>query len=258
VADVWDPDRYARFDAARSQPFYDLLALVDARPGGRVADLGCGTGELTQRLHEHVGAAETVGVDSSQAMLAKAESRAGGGLHFVLEDIASWHPSKMYDVVFTNAALQWLPDHRELLDRLAGTLAPHGQLAVQIPANFDHASHATARDVAREQPFRAALGGFEGMSDVPAPERYATILHDLGLARIHVRLQVYVHVLDGPESVVSWVEGTLLNDYRRRMEADLFDRFVERYRALLLDRLPDRRPFPYTFKRILFRAVRPS
>jgi trans-aconitate 2-methyltransferase len=252
LTDVWNPECYERFSDERSRPFFDLLALVEPRPGGRVIDLGCGTGELTRHLHEHVGAAETVGLDVSPAMLSKAEGHVGAGLRFEQADIGSWTPHGTYDVVFSNAALHWLPDHDQLLARLAGALGDGGQLAVQVPANFDHASHTTARDVAGEERFRAALGGSEGGPSVLAPEQYATILHDLGMEEIQVRLHVYLHLLAGPEAVINWVRGTLLNDYKSRLEPEDFERFVDRYEELLLSRLPSRRPYPYTFKRILF------
>lgn len=255
MRDVWEPSQYERFRDERSQPFFDLLSLVAPRADGRVIDLGCGTGELTRHLHRHVQASETVGIDESESMLAKARAYEGQGLRFEHKDIATWEPREKFDVVFSNAALHWLPDHESLLGRLASALAPGGQLAVQVPANFDHPSHATARQVAQEAPFRQALGGFGGAPSVLLPERYAMILHRLHLSRLHVRLQVYIHVLDGPAEVVSWVRGTLLTDYERRLEPEVFERFLERYEALLLDRIGDERPYAYTFKRVLLRGV---
>src|SRR5437016_6389253 len=101
-ATQWDPDQYERFKAERTRPFFDLLALVEPVPGGRVVDLGCGTGELTRELHRHTGAAETVGIDSSEAMLAEAAAVAGDGLRFEPGDLGSYRGSGL-DVVFGNA-----------------------------------------------------------------------------------------------------------------------------------------------------------
>ena len=258
--DTWDPAQYERFERERSAPFFDLLNLVEPCPGGRVVDLGCGTGELTRSLHERTEASMTLGIDSSRAMLERSVPHAGGGLSFELGDIAEWAPSEPFDIVFSNAALHWVGDHAALFARLTAALAPGGQLAVQVPANHDHPSHLVAERVAGEEPFREALGGYVRQSPVLEPERYAELLHRLGYGTQHVRLQVYLHVLPEPEAVVDWVKGTLLTDYRRRLPEDAYGAFLARYRALLISELPDERPYPFTFKRILLsgRLVSPS
>jgi trans-aconitate 2-methyltransferase len=248
--DVWEPAQYERFAAQRSAPFFDLLALVRPQADMRVADLGCGTGELTARMHERLGAAWTLGIDSSSSMLAKAAGTRT--LRFELGDIAAFEGT--WDLIFSNAAIQWVPDHPALFARLARALAPGGQLAVQMPANYDHPSHTVAADVAREEPFASALGGFARTgAEVPVldPAEYATLLHRLGFTEQHVRLQVYAHVLDARDDVVEWVRGTLLTAYKTRLPGDLYEPFVERYRARLAEVLPDDRPFLFPFKRIL-------
>jgi trans-aconitate 2-methyltransferase len=256
--DTWNPAQYERFRDQRTQPFHDLLALVRRAPRMRVVDLGCGTAELTRVLHEALGARETLGIDSSPAMLEKARVRAGGGLRVEQGDIAAFRAGDAFDLVFSNAALHWVPGHEALLDRLADALTPDGQLAVQVPANFDHPSHTVAAAVAAEEPFRAALGGETHQRHVLAPEAYAALLHRLGFRAQHVRLQVYAHVLDEPAAVVEWVRGTLLTAYEKRLPADVFDAFLRRYRERLLAQLGDARPHLFTFKRILFWGDRRS
>jgi trans-aconitate 2-methyltransferase len=255
-ADTWDPEQYARFAAERSRPFFDLLDLVATIPGGRAVDLGCGTGELTRTLHERTSAAETVGIDSSEAMLAKAAAHAGSGLRFERGDLTTFAPSEPYDLVFSNAAYHWAPDHPALLLRLTRAVKPGGQLAFQVPDNFGHASHAAAEEAAAEEPFAAALGGSAHPRNVLAPEAYAALLDRLGYAEPTVRLQVYGHHLDSREDVVAWVEGSLLSEYRRRLVGALYARFVERYRERLFSSIPDERPYLFTFRRILVRARR--
>jgi trans-aconitate 2-methyltransferase len=252
----WNPAQYERFRDERARPFFDLLDLVQPRLEIRVVDLGCGTGELTRELHRRLSARETIGIDNSPAMLAKSAAFAGDGLIFEQGDIGAFTSGGDYDLVFSNAALQWVPDHEPLWRRLTAALTERGQLAVQMPANNDHPSHLTAFAIAVEPPFREALGGYERQWPVLVPEAYATLLHRLGYRQQHVRLQVYLHELESREAVVEWVRGSLLTDYERRLPAELWPRFLEQYRERLLPQLEDTRPFFYPFKRVLMWGAR--
>jgi trans-aconitate 2-methyltransferase len=253
TTDGWDPARYGRFARERRQPFDDLLGLLHPVPGGRALDLGCGTGELTIALHHRLEAAATTGVDTSPAMLARAPRAEGVG--FEPADLTTYAPAGPLDVVAANASLQWVPDHPAQLRRLTGLLRPGGQLAVQVPANADHPSHALIAEVAAEAPFAAALDPAASVdpvaANVLAPAAYAELLHDLGFGSQHVRLQVYGHVLASTAEVVEWTRGTTLTRVARGLPAELFEPFVERYRARLLDVVGDHRPYFYAFKRIL-------
>jgi trans-aconitate 2-methyltransferase len=251
----WNPDQYERFFAERRQPFDDLLALCIPVPGGRVVDLGCGTGNLTVELHERLQAAETVGVDSSASMLARAKANHGDvpGLTFTEGNIETWLGEGL-DLVFANASLQWVDDHLNLLARMRTALGDGGQLAFQVPSNFRHASHLLARQVANEAPFIDALD-----EDAPedrgrfvlSPEIYADLLYELGARKQVVRMEVYGHELSSTSDVVEWVMGTLLTPYRSRLSPELFTAFVERYRERLLEELGEREPYFYGFRRIL-------
>jgi trans-aconitate 2-methyltransferase len=241
---TWNPTQYERFKNERKQPFIDLLSLVERRPRMRVADLGCGTGELTRELHDALAAEETVGIDNSETMLLKSGGFGGETLHFQRGDMEAFVTDRPYDLIFSNAALHWVEDHESLFTRLTSFLSPHGQLAVQMPANETHASHQTAADVARE------LGIEPRQSPMLPPERYADLLHRLGFARQHVRLQIYGHLLDSPADVVEWVKGTLLTDYERRA-GDRWPELLARYRELLLERVGNARPYFFTYRRIL-------
>lgn len=254
----WSPAQYERFRDERSKPFFDLLALVRPREGMRVVDLGCGTGELTRQLHRTLGARETVGIDASEAMLGKSQAFAGDGLRFARSSIEAFRPDGPLDLVFSNAALQWVPDHDALVARIASWLGPGGQLAVQIPSNDDHPAHTVAADVAREAPFRDALGGYVRVFPNLAITAYARLLERLGFEEQHVRMQVYVHRLASRDDVIEWVKGSLLTDYERRMPAELFARFLVRYREALHTVTDDERPYVYPFKRIHFWGIRSS
>jgi trans-aconitate 2-methyltransferase len=253
--DGWNPEQYERFRSERQQPFNDLLALCQPVPGGRIVDLGCGTGDLTNILHRDLRSATTVGVDSSDAMLARAiETHADTeGLTFEEGDIATWLGEGL-DLVFANASLQWIDDHLNLLARMRTALSPYGQLAFQVPANYRHPSHLLAHQVANESPFIDALDG-----DVPSdrgrfvlsPELYADLLYELGAREQVVRMEVYGHELASTDEVVQWVMGTLLTPYRIRLSPNMFDAFIERYRERLLEELGEREPYFYGYRRIL-------
>lgn len=252
--DSWDPAQYAKFLRERSAPFFDLLDLVERRPAMRVVDLGCGTGELTHQLHERLGARETLGLDRSAKMLAKSPGFAVPGLTFERGAVETFAPDDPFDLVFSNAALHFVAGHETLWPRLASFLAPGGQLAVHVPANQDHATHVTAREVASEEPFASALGGYVHPTHVLPVEAYATLLHRLGFARQTVRLAVYGHLLESRESAFEWVKGSILTEYESRMPPGLYASFLGAYRERLLSRLADERPFFFTYKRVLMHA----
>lgn len=250
--DTWDPDQYRRFQAERDQPFLDLLDLVEpVGPDAAAVDLGCGDGRLTALAHERLAPASTLGIDSSAAMLADAPTGVDG-LRFEQGDISTWTADAAFDVVLANAALHWVPDHPAVLGRWVAALRPGGQLAVQVPANADHASHTVLAEVTAEL-------GIEAEPDPVAvnvlrPEGYAALLDDLGATEQSVRLQVYAHRLATSADVVEWVKGTTLTRVRKVADDATYAAFLDHYRTRLLDVIGDRAPYTYLFKRILFRA----
>jgi trans-aconitate 2-methyltransferase len=255
TAGQWDPAQYERFRAERRQPFEDLLQLLRPVPGGRLVDLGCGTGELTRDLHVHLGTAESVGVDTSVEMLERAEAFAGGGVRFEAGDLTTFEQPAQWDVVVASASLQWTSDHEAVLRRWRSSLRPGGQLAVQVPANPDHPSHRISSQLGEEEPYLSVLGpggAADPVLSVLPPDRYAEVLDELGFVEQHVRLQVYGHHLPSTAAVVDWVKGTSLTRFKAKLPAELFEQFVAEYRRRLLAELGEREPYFYAFKRILF------
>lgn len=248
MPDAWDVERYDRFAEQRRRPALDLLDRVPPAPGGRVADLGCGSGWCTPLLHQRTGAAETVGIDSSPRMLADAGEHVAPGISFVHGDLVDL--DGRWDVLFANASLQWLPDHRRLLPRLVSRLRPGGTLAFQVPANFGHPSHVVADEVGRRYGLEP-LARDVGALDAPA---YAEVLHAAGIDDPDVVLRVYGHRMARTDQVLDWVSGTLLTRYEARLDPDAFAAFRAEYRTALLDRLGDpsgAAPYYYAFPRIL-------
>ena len=252
--DTWDAGRYELFRAERERPLEDLLALLEPAPGGRAADLGCGTGRGTRMLHHRLGAAATIGIDSSAQMLGNASEHVTDGVRFVLGDLRDLGGLRgPWDVLFANASLHWLDAHDELVPELVGRLAPGGQLAFQVPANFDHPSHTVADEVGRE----FGLEPLDRHADVLHPRRYAEILWRNGLRELDVSLRIYGVDMARTDDVVAWVSGSLLTTYESRLDADAFDAFRARYRSRLLAVLGDPEgaaPYYYAFARILCRG----
>jgi trans-aconitate 2-methyltransferase len=256
VNDPWKPAQYEKFRAERREPFLDLMKLVRIKPSMRVLDLGCGTGEPTRDLHRHLGAVETLGIDLSHAMLTRCRDFVEPGLRFEMGDVATWTSDARFDLVFSNATLHWVDGHEPLLARLSAMLEPGGQIAIQVPMSFDDSSHSCAEELAREEPYRTALGGWAPRWPMLSPDGYATLLDRLGFVEQNVRIQVYPHRLESRDDVVEWLRGTLLTDYEKRLPKELFPAFVEAFRARIRKDRPDTRPHFFPYKRLLLWAQR--
>ena len=248
----WNPEQYHRFRNERTQPFYDLAAMVQVRPGMRVIDLGCGSGELTATLAERWPDCRVLGVDSAGAMLEQAAGHAGERVRFVQQDIATVAGWEQYDVVFSNAALQWVPDNAGLLERMLGGLPSGAQVAIQVPKNDNHPSHLLAPGIARRSPFKELLGGFERWSHALAMEQYAQLMWDHGFRDQVCMERLYNHVLPSSADVVEWVKGTSLSAYLTRLQEPHRTGFLDAYRSALLAEIGDQQPYFYPFRRLLF------
>lgn len=248
--DAWSPDQYDRFREERMEPLYDLLALIRPQAEMSIVDLGCGTGEITLRLVNHFAYARALGIDSSQAMLDRVPD--DPRLSFRQGDIAEFGPFDPYDVVFSNAALQWVPDNAALLGRILSSMRDGAQIAVQVPRNEEHVSHRVATELATQAPFRDWLGGYVRETQALAGEEYARLLHLHGCVKPVVMERIYVHVLPHTSDVVEWVKGTLLTPYMSRLEPAQQQEFLEAYRTRLLEGLGNESPYVYSFRRLLF------
>ena len=213
---MWDPRQYALFSGHRGRPFADLLGRVDVPSPRLVVDLGCGDGPLTLGLADRWPQARVVGVDSSSPMLARArELDTGGRVEWVLARAEDWDPASLgdpIDVLTTNATLQWMPGHLDLIPRWVGALAPAGAFAMQVPSNFRAPSHVLMREVAARHPRAADLApGLARADAVAEPAAYLAVLAGLGLA-VDVWETTYQQVLDPVAAqrspVLEWVRGT--------------------------------------------------
>jgi len=249
TTDAWDPAQYNRFADEREQPFWDLTALLQPVTNPVLADLGCGDGRLTAALHAHLAARTSHGVDSSAAMINDASTHATDDVTFELGDIATWEQPSTYDIVFANASLQWVPDHRAVLERWIRSLKPGGQIAVQVPSNADQATHRIAAELGAE--LLADPPPDPVANNVLPPEQYARVLDDLGCVDQTVRLQVYAHHLATTADAVEWVKGTMLTRFKEPLGADGWNDFVDEFRTRYVAAMGEQSPYLFPFKRVL-------
>lgn len=235
---MWNPDTYLAFADHRGRPFYDLLTRVTAEAPRRVVDLGCGPGNLTETLAGRWPDAALEAWDSSPEMVAAAQSR---GLDAHVGAIEDWEPQPDTDVVITNAALQWVPTHREQVVRWAGQLAPGAWIAFQVPGNFDAPSHRAVRELARREPFVGPLRDmpWRDAGQVDTPVEYAGLLTDAGCV-VDAWETTYVHQLTGETPVLDWITGTALTQVKGRLSEELWEQYRQAIIPTLAEAYPKR------------------
>jgi trans-aconitate 2-methyltransferase len=245
---MWDAALYLRFGGERARPFFDLLARVGAELPEYVVDMGCGPGNLTAMLAERWPSATVCGVDNSPQMVEaarqfapvgafrSAEPSGSGsamtshapGLSFMLDDIRHWEPQSLPDVIISNAVLQWVPGHRDLLVRWVDQLAEGGWLAFQVPGNFDQPSHAILRGMATSARWRSLLRDVELNRQSADPADYAELLARAG-CEVDAWEATYVHILQGDDPVLEWYKGTGLRPVLALLDADKAADFLAEY-----------------------------
>jgi len=253
---AWDPGQYLKFDDERIRPGRDLIGRIPSTAPRRIIDLGCGTGDLTAELAARWPDAQVSGLDSSPDMLATAQSR-HPSVDWISSDIAAWSPDMTFDLIFSNAALHWLSDHRDLFPRLVASLAPGGVLAVQMPRNFDQPSHRLMNTVAEDGPWADRMADAIQPWPMLEPATYRLLLTPLSAA-VDIWETIYWHVLDGDDPVLEWVRSTGLRPYLAALTDTERPAFEAAYAARLREAYP-KQPDGKTllpFRRLFLVAVR--
>jgi trans-aconitate 2-methyltransferase len=226
VSVSWDPQQYLKFAGDRGRPFADLLARVAVVHAQRVVDLGCGPGNATATLPERWPDAEVHGIDADPAMIQAASALAGPRLSFARADVRTWQPAEAVDVIVSNAVLQWVPGHLDLLPGWIDALRPGGALAFQVPRMSGSPAGRVFSEVAGDLRWRERLAGVRAptvaASDngtVRPTDEYVNLLAGLG-CRVDAWETVYYHVLAGTDPVLEWFSGTGLRPYLDALEPD--------------------------------------
>ncbi len=226
--DDWSARQYLKFEDERTRTPRELLARVPLQHLQLAVDLGCGPGNSTALLVERFPQSEIIGLDSSPDMLRKARERLPQ-CRFIAADIATWTPAPRTDLIFANAAFQWVPDHPEVLRRLLEALPAGGVLAVQMPDNTREPAIRLQREVAVSGPWandpevKAAA-----RADLPPPETYYDLLKPVS-AQLDIWHSVYHHVMATPQAIVEWFMGSSLQPFLSPLDAAAREQFLAAY-----------------------------
>ncbi|ALV44959.1 trans-aconitate methyltransferase [Arthrobacter alpinus] len=250
---LWEPAKYVEFADFRNRPFFDLTSRITASAPRTVVDLGCGPGNLTATLAQRWPSAQVLGLDSSAAMVNEAQKltsqndagptsrvspHTASGLSFGQKDITAWRPDDSTDVVVSNAALQWVPTHRELMVDWLAAMRPGAWLGVQVPGNFGAPSHVLMRELADSPRWRKQLDGVLRHNDaVGEPAEYQELFLRAG-ARVEVWESTYNQLLRGENPVLEWVRGTGLRPVSAALEPADSKVFEQEYAALVAKAYP--------------------
>lgn len=251
---TWDPECYRKFQKERLEPLNDLLKLIVIKAGMNVVDLGCGTGEITNKVADRLPGSAVLGIDSSPEMLSRAKRLERPGLSFKLCSIED--TSGKWDLIFSNAAIHWIENHEALIPRLFSQLESGGQILIQVPSNHLHPTQTILKEIAGERTFKKALNGWVRNSPVLSISEYADSLYQSGGKNIVIFEKVYPHVLNDVDAVIDWMCGSVLIPYFDRLPKELHESFVGLYRKRLLEKWPEG-PVFFPYRRILFAGSHP-
>jgi trans-aconitate 2-methyltransferase len=241
VPHTWDPDRYLTYADERGRPFVELVARIGAAAPAEVVDLGCGAGNLTGLLAERWPEAHVVGLDSSPEMITaaqKSQQGLGQSVTYAVADLRDWQPERPVDVLVSNATLQWVPGHLELLPSLVAAVAPGGWFAFQVPGNFDEPSHTIRAELA------AAASYAEHTASLATPSSHDPAVYYDALTAAGCSVDVwettYTHVLHGPDPVFTWVSGTGARPTLQALPSELRPSFEAEFKRRLAAAYPVR------------------
>ena len=252
----WNPEVYEQFKQIRYQPFFDLLHLLKEDGLQRCVDIGCGTGEQTAILAEKFRHASFLGIDSSVEMLAEAQEFSSDRINFELTTTEEFvDKDSGWDLIFSNAALQWSDHHHVLFPKLISKLNPGGQFAVQMPGQKENVLNKILFDMVKEEEYTDWLGGFVRTSPLLSIDEYAKILFENGLKDITIFIKVYPIIAKDETELYNFISGSALIPYMEKLDSEQKMLFSDEYKRRIREHFS---VFPamYAFKRILMYGLK--
>lgn len=247
----WNPEVYNQFKDIRYQPFFDLMNLISPEDLKKAIDIGCGTGEQTHILSEKFSNTEFLGIDSSAEMLQKSLDFKNKNLSFKQKKVEELYDSKeKWDLIFSNAALQWSDDHEKLFSKLLSLLSEKGQFAVQMPVQTENALNQILFQLASEEPYKTQLQDWNRVSPVLSLDDYAKMMFDVGLKNLNISIKVYPIIADDAEQLFKFISGSALIPYLERLDEENKEKFIIEYKKRIEEKF-DTFPVIYAFKRML-------
>ncbi len=262
----WNPELYNRFRRYRAEPVDHILSQLPLGDMERILDLGCGPGDNTLELARRSVHSVVHGIDLSPAMIESANKLRAAQvpdvqqrLSFTVGDIAQLASDSLQTVIFSNAALQWLRHHRQVLTKWLGALAPGGRLAVQMPANEHETGKVELSALAREPEWREALGGIDqSFRDVPPPEHYARMLNEIGYIDVDCYYLTFQHPMERAADVAQWYRSTGLRPFLDALPDARHEDFVSAYSRLLERAYGTTGAITFDFRRLFIWGRRPQ
>lgn len=246
---AWNPNKYNEFKAERYKPYFDLASHIKDKPNLKVLDLGCGTGELTQFLANTLTNPDVLGIDSSAQMLAEAPVQSNIAfkqktIEEQLEDNENW------DLIFSNAAIQWVDNHETLFPKIISRIRPGGQLAVQMPSQSENILNKLLLDLVQEELYKSALNNWMRPSPVLSIDEYANLLFDNGGDNLTIYQKVYPLIKNSQDELFEFISGSALVPYFERLSDPFKEQFSVEFKKRIRQFFP-KTPLIYAFKRII-------
>ena len=245
----WNPETYNKFKEERYQPFYDLISHIHPKPGMKIIDLGCGTGELTKILADQFKESTVLGIDTSAEMLSKAPQQKN--LSFLQSSIEKEvEKTGKWDLIVANASLQWVKNHYQLFPQIFARLSEKGQVAIQMPSQKENKLNRILHELAHEAPFYNFLQ--DAMRDSPllSLDDYTTLFFSHGANEVVIYQKVYPLIVQSTDSLYDFISGTALIPYIEKLDEDLKIRFEQEFKNRIAKSFTSS-PIVYAFKRII-------
>ena len=218
MSTIWNPDLYLKFQKERTQPSIDLVNRIEIENPKKIIDVGCGPGNSTEILRSRWINSEIIGIDNSDQMIEKAKKKYPYGT-WKLNDAMDIDKFGKFDIVFSNAVLQWIPNHEKLIPHLLNHVAADGVLAVQVPQNQFSVLHKALIEIADENEFKEYTQDAKKILNYRTGEYYYNLLCD-SVKEFYMWETTYLHILENHEDLIEWYKSTGMKPFLQSLPTE--------------------------------------